>query len=574
MIAEPERCFVTIMRNRTDYLHVNLFTCLSLLIFFSLSGCRGVSNASLANGYSEAGKYDSALLSFEAAVKQREVLSPDDYIKAATWAMKTKSDNKAIVLLNQAVEKGLICYESIRDMPEFENLKETPGWKDVQAKVIKNQHSKENELFKRSLNLIENNIRESGDLSNDKLLSLSAKALSDTLKRSGNYVQVRNTGTSYLFYADLPWIKRLPFKVYVPKGYDVRKKYPTVLFMHGASNYFFHSMVADDFLWQDILFKKLCDLNEFLIIQPICDRDKEINWALNSKTYEYLEQAIIYTKMMFHVDDDAVFAYGHSDGGRGAFCMTTLRPSVLAGAVSLNMGPSLIFNSIFLKNAINRPQYIVHSDLDDINPVQDTENAVALLKRSGANVNFKIFRGYRHEDRHLELAFDSTLYFLRSVRRQPFRKNIYWQTSSENTGCDWIKIKRMVSGGSPAAWSKPLNFKIYDKVQKSYFDQLLYDETPHSALEASFSQNTFSIRCSLVKEAELFISEAMVDLLKPVRVIVNGKTVFNRIVPVDQRYMISNFRRSRDKTTLWVNRITINAEEGVAEVSGDHPKSI
>lgn len=562
------------MRNRTDYLQVSLFICLALLIFFSFSGCQRINNGAAAHKYLEAGKYDSALLSFEKAIKKNEHLSADDYVKAAVCAVKTKSDDKAIVLLNHAVEKGLICYESIRDIPEFEPLKETSEWKGIQVKVIRNQRLKENELFKRSWKLIGNNIRESGRLADSKLLRLSASSLYDTLKHPGNYVQVSHTGTSYLFYADLPWIKHLPFKVYVPKGYDARKKYPTVLFMHGASNYFFHSMVADDFLWQDILFKKLCDLNEFLIIQPICDRDKEINWALNSKTYEYLEKTIINTKMMFHVDDDAVFAYGHSDGGRGAFCMTTLKPSVLAGAVSLNMGPSLIFNSIFLKNAINRPQYIVHSDLDDINPVQDTENAVVLLKKSGADVNFRVFKGYRHEDRHLEMAFDSTLFFLRSVRRKPFKKNVYWQTSSENTGCDWIKITKAASGGSAAAWSKPLNFKIYDKVQKSYFNQLLYDEAPHSAVEANFNQNTFNVRCSMVKEAELFISKDMADLLKPITVIVNDKVVFNGIVPIDKAFMISNFRRYRDKTALWVNRITINVAEGVAAVSGDHPNKL
>lgn len=562
------------MRDRIDYLIISLFTCLSLFSFFSFSGCQRVNNTAIANQYSEAGKYDSALLSFEKAIKEKERLSTDDYIQAAICAVKAKSDNKAVVLLNKAIDNGLICYERIRDTPEFERLKETSDWKSIQAKVVRNQHLKENELFKRSLEVIENNISESRRFSGGKLFSLSAGTIYDSLKHSGNYIQVPHSGTSYLFYADLPWIKRLPFKVYVPKGYDVRKKYPTVLFMHGASNYFFHSMVADDFLWQDVLFKKLCDLNEFLIIQPICDRDKEINWALNSKTYEYLEYAIIYTKMMFHVDDDAVFAYGHSDGGRGAFCLTTLRPSVLAGAVSLNMGPSLIFNSIFLKNATNRPQYIVHSDLDDINPVQDTENAVALLKKSGADVTFKVFRGYRHEDQHLEMAFDSTLFFLRSVKRNPFKKRVYWQTSSENTGCDWIKITKTASAGSPASWSKPLNFKIYDKVQKVYFNQLLYDEAPHSAIEANFNGNTFSIRCSMVKEAELLISSEMADLSKPVKVIVNDKIVFNGLVPADKVFMVSNFRRYRDRTALWVNRISINVAEGVAAVYGDHPNRL
>ncbi len=346
--------------------------------------------------------------------------------------------------------------------------------------------------------------------------------------------------------------------MYVPKGYDIKKKYPAILFLHGASNYFFHSMISDDFLRQDNLFKKLCDRNEFLVIQPICDRDKEINWALNAKTYDYLEHCIIYTRMMFNVDDDEVFVYGHSDGGRGAFCMTTLKPSVLAGAVGFNMGPNLIFDNIFIKNAANRPLYVVHSDLDDINPVQDTRNAVTLLKKSGANVEFKVFKGYKHEDRHLYIDFDNTVSFLHTTKRDPLKKRVYWQASLENTGCDWIKIKKISSKGIPASWSKPLNFRMYNKEQGNYFDQFLYDEKPYSAVDASFNNNTFTIQSSMVKEIEILISKDMVDLSRAVKVMLNGKLVFNETVPIDKGYMISNFKKYRDKSAIWVNRIKLN----------------
>jgi len=49
----------------------------------------------------------------------------------------------------------------------------------------------------------------------------------------------------------------------------------------------------------------------------------------------------------------------------------------------------------------------------------------------------------------------------------------------------------------------------------------------------------------------------MVNLDIPVRVYVNGEELFNDYVQIDRQFMTANFIKNRDRSALWVNRITL-----------------
>lgn len=72
-----------------------------------------------------------------------------------------------------------------------------------------------------------------------------------------------------------------------------------------------------------------------------------------------------------------------------------------------------------------------------------------------------------------------------------------------------------------------------------------------------FYANTFEVRTSRVNELSLKISPEMVDLDQPVRILINGKTVFNERVSIDRDFMVSQFDRTFDRKAVWVREITV-----------------
>jgi len=49
----------------------------------------------------------------------------------------------------------------------------------------------------------------------------------------------------------------------------------------------------------------------------------------------------------------------------------------------------------------------------------------------------------------------------------------------------------------------------------------------------------------------------MVDMEKPVQIMVNGKILYNQKLEFDKEFMIKNFKKKFDRKQVWVNKINI-----------------
>jgi predicted esterase len=89
-----------------------------------------------------------------------------------------------------------------------------------------------------------------------------------------------------------------------------------------------------------------------------------------------------------------------------------------------------------------------------------------------------------------------------------------------------------------------------------YFDY----KRKSGAVKGTFRGNVFDIETSRVSELSLYIHPGMVNLDIPVRVYVNGEELFNDYVQIDRQFMTANFIKNRDRSALWVNRITLRID--------------
>jgi predicted peptidase len=216
---------------------------------------------------------------------------------------------------------------------------------------------------------------------------ITADSVWSIFKSWNRYPDIKQKNKDYLFVYHYTFFGEIPCKVFIPKTY--RNDVPTtlVLMLHGAvgSSRFENAYKKDTTTYEDIFFDYFSKQN-IIIVRPYADSKKKFDWVVNrfkgetNLTYDALTNLVRQLKSFLNINDNRVFAFGHSDGSDGTFALDVYKPSDFAGFVCYNSTLSNIFaNDIYLKNSINRPLYLVHSDLDDIRPIEQTRLIVNLL---------------------------------------------------------------------------------------------------------------------------------------------------------------------------------------------------
>jgi len=124
---------------------------------------------------------------------------------------------------------------------------------------------------------------------------------------------------------------------------------------------------------------------------------------------------------------------------------------------------------------------------------------------------------------------------------------------------DWLELLEVDETRPRADWHKLViarNSKRTDQGEE-LTDPLVQNEKS-GCVKAVYNANTFTLTTSRVSKVKLWIHPEMVQLDKPVRVVANGKEVFNKVVNYDSILMMNQFFESFDRRLVWVNAITID----------------
>lgn len=422
-----------------------------------------------------------------------------------------------------------------------------------------------NDAFKKQIELI----------GNDKKINVDSTY--SILSSWNNYPVIKDTKKWYLFLYKDSIFGTVPLRVYIPENYQNNVSSPAVLILHGAVGLSSFKDAYKDTAADEDLFYSYFSKKNFIVIRPYADSygpnaNGTINfdWVVNrfngrtnrnktNPTYQTLVAIINQLKQILNIDDSKVFAFGHSDGSDGVFALEVYKPSCFAGFVAYNsMLTTLGDHDIYIRNTLNRPLYLVHSDLDDLRPIQQTRLIMKILDSLSSPVLYKEYIGYQHYDKHLQIDLPYSYEWMKGISRNPFQKNITWEMSDSNfNNCDWLCVTKFDTALEGAKWQTELNTKSYNKRDKIYSDEPYFDLNKSVAVNAYFNNNVFEINSSRIQEVELLISPVMVNLQNPVIVKVNGKEVFNKKVTADKAFLLKNFTSTLDRKALWVTSIKI-----------------
>ena len=407
--------------------------------------------------------------------------------------------------------------------------------------------------------------------------AIPADSAFSLLSNWSGYPEIKKTGTDYLYYYNDAFYGKVPVRVYIPASYKQTQKNTCVLLLHGAVG---GSSFADiDTIKKfddDILFASLKKQN-YIIIRPVADPKKNFDWVVNhfgirglnssNPTYKTLIGVIAKLKEILNIDDNKVFAMGHSDGSDGTLGLAVFTPNQFAGFIAYNSLVSNIFaRNFYIRNALNFPLYIVHSDLDKLRPIKTTRRVVDSLKQLGGNIIYKEYIGYEHYDKHLNKDLPFVPLFIAATSRNIFKTDLIWETDGKDVeyeGCNWLKVTHIDASLIIANWHLPFDFpyRDYNERRKEYFNTAIYSTlNPSGAVKTSYLNNVFTIQTSRVTEAEIMISPVMVNLEEPVTIIANGKEVFKGKVKADKKFIVDQFKNNFDRDALWVTSIKVKID--------------
>jgi hypothetical protein len=176
-------------------------------------------------------------------------------------------------------------------------------------------------------------------------------------------------------------------------------------------------------------------------------------------------------------------------------------------------------------------------------------------------VLYKEYIGYKHFDKHLQLDLPFGYHWMRGISRNPFQKNISWETDDlNNNGCDWLRILNFDTTLAPASWHSQLNTGYYNKRDKIYVDVPYYDLNKSAAFKASYNNNVFDIQTSRITEIELLLSPVMANLQNAIVIKVNGREIFHDRVAADKAFLLKNFSSTFDRKAIWVTSLKVKTD--------------
>jgi predicted peptidase len=192
----------------------------------------------------------------------------------------------------------------------------------------------------------------------------------------------------------------LPYRLLLPRNYDLKQSYPVILYLHGAA------ARGDDntepLNWGPKLFLngELRAKHHFFLVVPQCPQNGgwiESSGLTGVKQSQPLNLALELVGQAlpkeFHIDPKRRYLTGVSMGGHAVWVTLARRPGFFAAGVPVCSGGDA---SLVTDAAAKFPVWAFHSDDDHLVPVQQARDLVKAWRAHGGTAKYTEYRGLKH----------------------------------------------------------------------------------------------------------------------------------------------------------------------------------
>ncbi|MBN1347398.1 MAG: prolyl oligopeptidase family serine peptidase [Phycisphaerae bacterium] len=179
------------------------------------------------------------------------------------------------------------------------------------------------------------------------------------------------------------------YVVFIPHGYTPKKKWPCILFLHGAGERGEDNEAQVRVGIAAAIRRQETDFG-FIVILPQCP--EEPGWWTGESEKAYALAALTKTRRGYSVDSKRIYLTGLSMGGYGTWTMALEHPKLWAAIVPIcGKGDPEQAGKI-----ANLPCWCFHGDQDDAVTVQHSRDMIEALKQAGGSPRYTEYKGVGH----------------------------------------------------------------------------------------------------------------------------------------------------------------------------------
>jgi predicted peptidase len=194
--------------------------------------------------------------------------------------------------------------------------------------------------------------------------------------------------------------KGLSYLEYRPNDFDETKKYPVLIYLHGAGERGIKDFELLKYHGPIMEAENGLDL-PFVIISPQCA--PECTW------FNYGERLIElseHCQKTSYMDEKRIYLTGNSMGGFGSWFLACARPDIFAAVVPI-CGGGMPWNAYMLENV---PVWAFHCEGDPSVEVYETEKMIAALRSCSKSEVKETIYPYQHHNAWTETYHNPVVY--------------------------------------------------------------------------------------------------------------------------------------------------------------------
>lgn len=226
----------------------------------------------------------------------------------------------------------------------------------------------------------------------------------------------------------------LPFRVLLPKDYNVAKPYPVIFFLHGRGEsgrdnekqlthgaaLFLKDSIRNAF--PAIIIFPQCAADSYwsnvtMVTQGTQNSQRSFHFVQDgppSEAMQLLLGLVDHVRTNYNINQQQVYAMGLSMGGMGTFELVRRKPKTFAAAVPICGGAHTATAKEIRKTA----WWVFHGGKDDVVLPVYSETMVAALKKAKADVKYTLYPAANHNSWDPAFAEKDLLPWLFSHRRK------------------------------------------------------------------------------------------------------------------------------------------------------------
>ena len=266
-------------------------------------------------------------------------------------------------------------------------------------------------------------------------------------------------------------------------------------------------------------------------------------------------------KRTYNIDENHVAVSGVSDGATGAYYVGMRETTPFASFLPLNGFIMVLANpdtgirdELYPNNLRNKPLFVVNGGRDRLYPISAVEPYVLHLKKAGVVTDYHPQPLGEHNTAWWPEVKESYERFVTDHPRDPSPARLSWETADlSRPRAHWLVITKL--GKTPS------DVKLADANDYSPIDVLatpLFEHRQRSGrVDLTRTGNTVDAVSRGVAEFTLLVSPDAFDLLQPIKVTANGKTMFEGKVAPSAATLLKWAARDNDRTMLYAAEIEI-----------------